>query len=319
MFRKISNKALVVIFAVLAVVAVIVFLHDRKTGDRTFKSELFTIDSANVTSVKIYPKGKKTDPLILEKAGNNWNIVVGPKKYPADSAAIGNILRTLAHVSAERVAASDASGWKSFELTDSLARRVVVQEGNEVTADFMVGKISYSQGQGMQSRGGNQGFSIKSHIRTAGDDRVYVVDGFLSVVFSDQPSQYRNRLVCRFDRNQVNKLTFGYPGDSSFVLTRSGDQWMLNDKPADSAKAVNFISSLANTTGSEFADEESLPFTFPFSLRIEGNNMPAIDLTGAFDPVKKMYYIRSSANTSAVFGSANTSLFNRVFASKSRF
>lgn len=319
MFRKISNKALLVIFVVLAVAAVIVFLHDRKTGDRTFKSELFTVDSANVTLVKIFPKGKATEPLILEKAGNNWNIMSGTKKYPADSTAIGNILKTLAHVSAERVAASDPSGWKSFDLTDSLARRVVVQQGNEVTADFMVGKISYSQEQRTQYRGGNQGFSIKSHIRVAGDDRVYVVDGFLSVIFSDQPGQYRNRLVCRFDHNQANKLTFGYPGDSSFVLMREGGKWMLNGQPADSAKAAGYINSLANTMGNEFADEGNLPFTFPFSLKIEGNNMQTIDLQGAVDPVKKMYYLKSGANTTAVFGSSNTSLFNRVFASKSRF
>jgi hypothetical protein len=319
MFRRLNNKILLILFAILAIVMVAIYLYDRKTGDRTFRSDLFAVDTASVTAVKIFPKGKTTDPVILEKSGKKWLIKSGGKSYPADSSAISSMLSSIANVTAERVAASDKEGWKGLEITDSLGRHVVVEQGGNVAADFVVGKISFSQSQNQQYRGGNQGFSVKSHIRVAGDDRVYVVDGFLSMLFSDQPGQYRNKVICRFDQKLATRLTFVYPGDSSFVLEQSMNGWMINGKPADSAKTANYLNAISSTSGNEFADEGTLPVTYPYSLKIEGNNMPPIEITGAIDPVKKMYYIRSNANTQAVFGSANTSLFGRIFASKSTF
>ncbi|MDP1622842.1 MAG: DUF4340 domain-containing protein [Bacteroidales bacterium] len=319
MFRKIDTKKLVFLFLILAILALIVFLRDRNQSDRTFKSELFSVDSASVTAIKIFPKGKNSDPLILEKTGKNWDIKINNKKYPADSAAVNNILTALAQVTAERVAASDRAAWKDLEITDSLGRRVVVEQGKTIAADFMVGKVSVSQRPAMQGMVRNQGFSVKSHIRIAGDDHVYVVDGFLSMIFSDQPAQYRNRLICRFNPKEVTKLTFVYPGDSSFILSRSGNNWLVNGEKADSAKTVIYINSIANSTGAEFADDGDIPVTYPYSLRIEGTNMSPIEVTGATGPLNKMYYIRSSTNTSAIFGSGNATLFNQIFASKSKF
>lgn len=37
MFRKINNKALLILFGILAILAVTVFIYDRKKGDRTFR------------------------------------------------------------------------------------------------------------------------------------------------------------------------------------------------------------------------------------------------------------------------------------------
>ena len=319
MLRKINNKTLFILAVMLAVVETIAYIYDRRQGDRTFRTDLFSVDSATVTAIKIYPKGSTGEPLTLARSGKSWEIRTGNRSYPADSGAISNILSSLAHVTAEHVAASDAAGWKPLEINDSLGRHVVVEQGSSVAADFMVGKASFIQDQGMQNRRGNRGFSVKSHIRLAGDDHVYVVDGFLSMVFSDQPAQYRNRMICRFEPQQVTKLTFIYPGDSSFILSRTGSAWTVSGKPADSAKTATYLASISGTYGSEFEDEEKAPVTFPFTLRIEGNNMAIIEVNGATVAEGKIHYIRSTANTQAVFRSSDASLFNRVFASKNKF
>jgi hypothetical protein len=94
---------------------------------------------------------------------------------------------------------------------------------------------------------------------------------------------------------------------------------MINGKPADSAKTAGYLNSIASTNSSEFADDGNTPVMFPYSLKIEGNNMPPVMITGAIDPAGNKYFIRSDANTSAIFGSSNASLFHRVFASKSKF
>jgi hypothetical protein len=43
------------------------------------------------------------------------------------------------------------------------------------------------------SKRGRTQYPIKSHIRVEGNDRVYVVDGFLSMLFSTNPDQYKKR------------------------------------------------------------------------------------------------------------------------------
>jgi hypothetical protein len=313
MFRKLNNKTLLIIFAVLALLAVIVMIYDNHKGERTFKSELFKVDSAAVTSITIYPKGKGGEMLKLSKAGNGWEIVSGKKRFPADSGVVRNILQSLAHVAPERVAGTDQSVWKTFEITDSASARVVVEQGNKITADFRTGKLSFSQDRNGQYNGGNRNMSVKSHIRVAGDDRVYVVDGWLSVMFSDNPSQYRNRVVFKMDKKLVTKLTFVYPGDSSFVLARNDSKWTVNNLPADSATTDRFLNSIVNTSSSEFADDGAIFPVYRYTLKIEGSNMTPIEVNGAFDAGSKKYYVRSNVNHSAIFGSSTPNLFNQVF------
>jgi len=318
MFRKINNKTLLIIFAILAIVAVIVYFYDQKKGERTFKDELFKVDSSAVTSITIYPKGKGNEFLKLNKTGNSWEIQVQKKKYPADSSVIQSILQALAHITPERVAGTDRTSWKEYEITDSLSTHVVVEQGNEVTADFRTGKVSFSQNRNRQNYG-NYGMDVKSHIRVAGDDRVYVVDGFLSMMFADDPSRYRNRMVVKLDKKNLTKLSFIYPGDSSFMLLKEGSRWFLNDQPADSALTEQWLNSFAFLTNGDFADEETQPFTFPFNLRIEGNNMNVIDVKGAKDTTAKKYFVKSTFNPSAVFGGPSAILFNQVFPGKNKF
>ena len=317
--KKINNKILLIVFLVLAMLAVIIYLYDRNKGERTFKSELFTVDSANVTSITIYPKGKINGTLNLVKTGKNWEVKYDNRSYPADTMTIRRLLQALVKVNAERVAATDRSGWKDLEITDSSSTRVVVNKESEISADFRVGKVSFSRNDNPQEYGRNQNVIVKSHVRVAGDDRVYVVDGFLSMMFSDQPSMYRNRLVFRFNKNDLAKLTFIYPGDSSFQLVKSGSHWLVNDQPADSIKVENWLSSVANCTSSDFADEKTQPLTFPYALRIEGNNMKSIEVKGAADVVSKKYFVCSTFNPSATFGGSNAYLFNQVFPGKAKF
>jgi hypothetical protein len=316
MFRKINTKLLLLLFAVLALIVIVVMVYDRRKGERSFRSDLFTVDSVRVTAITIYPKGKIKPEIMLVKTGNSWEIKSNNKTYPADTGIIQNVLHMLGHVKPERVSGTDRSSWKELEITDSLSTRVVVEQNKEVAADFRLGKISFMQNSGMQDYGGNRNITIKSHIRVAGDDRVYVVNGYLGSMFSGQLSQYRIRTVIRLNKTQLSKLTFSYPGDSSFVLVRNGNKWFVNDQPADSTSVERYLNSIAYAINSEFADDA--PF-YTHQLRIEGNSMQVINVKGAFDPQSKKYFVTSSCNPSAIFSSANASLFHQVFASESGF
>jgi hypothetical protein len=317
--KGINNKILLIVFVILAIAAVIMYFYDRNKGDRTFKSELFKVDSAQVTAITIYPKGKGDSSLSLVKTGKNWEIKSGKRSWPADTSVVQNIISTLLHAKPERVASKDRSSWKEMEITDSLSTRIVVYENNDDVADFRLGKISFSQGDNMPGYGRRQNIIAKSHVRVADDDRVYVVDGFLNMMFSGQVSMYRNRMVFRLDKNQLTKLSFIYPGDSSFTLERAIDRWLLNGEPADSTKVDSYLNSIRNTVSTDFADETTQPPVYPYTLTIEGNNMATIVVKGAIDVVSKKYFMTSTFNPASVFGSTNPGLFQRVFAGIGKF
>ena len=317
--KKIKNSTLLILFIVLLVAVAAVFLYDRNKGDRTFKSQLFTIDSIRVSSISIYPKGS-SDAMILSGSGNNWTIRFKDQSFPADTQSIRQILSAVIHAIPERVATTDLSGWKEFEITDSATTRVVIKEGDETTADFRLGKLSFSQINQGQGYGRGQNIIVKSHIRIAGDEKVYVVDGFLSMMFSDQSARYRNKLVSRFDRTFPVRFSFTYPGDSSFQLVKTGARWMIGDKPADSARVESFISSLSQSSNMEMADDNrTVPGIFPFQLSIEGNNMSSIRIEGAIDLASGRHYVKSSMNRESIFASANESLFRQFFKGKGYF
>ncbi|HPS63190.1 MAG TPA: hypothetical protein PLK82_09010, partial [Bacteroidales bacterium] len=90
-------------------------------------------------------------------------------------------------------------------------------------------------------------------------------------------------------------------------------------KPADSARTAIYLNALLSLNDNEFADDGDVPVTFPYLLKVEGNGMQTITLTGAIDPIRKMYYLRSELNPAATFGSATRRVFDLVFAPKSRF
>jgi hypothetical protein len=319
MFKRINNKTLLVIFGALALIALAVYFYDSKKGERTFRSELFKVDSAGVTSITIYKKGSATDFIKLVKSGKGWEIQDQKKQYPADTSIVRNLLSMLSHISAQRVAGSDRESWKAFDMTDSASTRVIVEQGKEVTADFRLGKSSFSQSRSRQNYGGGYGMEASSHVRVPEDDRVYVVDGYLSMMVTGDPSRYRNRLVMKFDRQAVRKFSFVYPGDSSFSLVREGNKWMLNNQLADSVLTEQWINSVSHVSNGEFGDNENLPFNMPYSLHIEGNNMQPIDLKGSKDDAARKYVVTSSANSFAVFSSMTPGLFRQVFPSKSKF
>ena len=316
--KRVNNKYLLIAVVVLALLALIMVVFDKYKGERTFRAELFSVDSTAVTSIIVYPKDKTKTPINLIRNGKSWEVKQESRSYPADTAVISRILKALVNVKTERVAATGKDGYKGLEITDSLSSRVVVNQGKSIAADFRLGKISFSRNNN-SGNGQNQNVDVKSYIRVADDEKVYAVDGFLSMMFSDNTSMYRNRMVFRFNKTDITKITFIYPGDSSYQLVKSGVHWMINDTEADSAKTETWLSSVANCTGSDFADGQMQPFSFPYTCRFEGNNMKTIEVKGALNETGKLYFIKSTFNPPAIFGGSNAHLFNQVFPGKAKF
>jgi hypothetical protein len=291
MFRKINSKLLYIAFVVLLAIVVLVELMDSRKGGRTFKSVLVEVVAKEVTSIEIYPKAANGKLIKLFRKNDLWKVESEGKKYNADQATAGRMITELNSLKPKSVAATKKENWGKFEVTDSLGTQVKLLKGSDVVADLLIGKFSYSEPRNMTS-----------YVRLAGDNEVYGVDGMLGMSFNRNLNSFRDRTVIKSNKNDWTKLTFNYPADSSFVLEKKGEKWMIGEMETDSALVAQYFTKIANLSDGSFAEQK--PGIAPtHRLTIEGNNMmQKVEIVGYYtDP--ENFILESNQNPDTWFNS----------------
>jgi hypothetical protein len=321
MLSKILNiKTLLILLAILVIAYVIAKLTEGE--DRTFKSEMVSIDSALVTKMIITPKlGESAKEVTFTKTGVEWKLESDGKSYIPDPSSIKNILSELMRMKSERVAAIDQSKWKEFEVTDSTATRIKVYNGKKVIADLYVGKFSYAQAQGQQQNPYQQSKGkMSTFVRPAGDNAVYVIEGFIKMSIQANVNAYRNKTLFASNKDDLNKITFNYPEGNGFVLSKEDNKWLLNGIATDSTLTARYLSKLARVTSSNFIDEVSpLISTATHSVRIEGNNFAPVEIKAFPADTVNKYVVTTSLVPDAKYSGSKSGLFERVFVMKESF
>ncbi len=318
MFKKVKLSTLIIILIILFAAVIVMQRWDAMKGERNFKSTLTEVDTANVTAIYVNPKDKKTGESKFTKSGLNWQFTNQNKRYRANNEFVNEVLKIFAVLKSQRVAATEKSKWAEYELIDSMATHVKIEVKNEVVADLYIGKFTFSQGKNnpMMRQGGG---SITSYIRLADDDIVYAVDGFLSMMFNRSVESFRYNTLISNTKEVWEKISFSYPADSSFSLTKTGEKWQINGTEGDSALIAQFINTLSNTTSSDFYNENVTLQTPSHKIKIEGKNLGIpIEINAYIADETNKYFITSNLNTEAKF-SAKNGLFSKIFASKSKF
>jgi len=321
MYKKLNIKSLLIIFAVLLILVLIVFYVDSRKGERTFRSNLVDIDTARVTSIVIYSKTNRDEPVRIQRKGQLWKIQSQQASLNADKKMVNNILSSLTGLKPQRIAATGKSRWKEFEVTDSLATRVQLMKGRKIGADLYFGKFSYQQPKGQMAYYYNRQGKISTCVRLANDKIVYVVDGYLGMTLNRGVNDFRDKSVIKSNKSDWTNLSFTYPADSSFSLVRQGDNWTVNGSPADSASVAGYFNSISWLTSQEFIDDQKLLYPEPeFTLKIEGNNFIKPIQVKAFkaDTINR-YLITSSLNEGTVFSCEKSGLTEKIFVGKKRF
>ncbi len=301
MFRKINSKILISIFVVLLALVVLVELIDSRKGNRTFKNELVNVEAAEVTSVELYPKAVNGNLIRIFLENEKWKVESDGKTYNADGPNVTRMIAELNEMKPKSVAATSKDKWEQFEVTDSLGTRVKLMKGSDVLADVVIGKFSFQQPR-----------TTTSYVRLTDDKEVYGVEGMLAMSFNRNLNSFRDRTIIKSNKADWTKLTFSYPADSSFVLERRDNKWMIGDMQADSAKVAQYFTRIANLTDGSFINEK--PVVAPtHRLSIEGNNMmQKVEVIGYYsDP--EHFVMESNLNPDTWINSTTTA--EKVFTS----
>ena len=159
-----------------------------------------------------------------------------------------------------------------------------------------------------------------TYIRHTDEESVYAIDGFLSFSVNQPFSGWRNKTFITGNKDNWNSLTFTYPGDSSFMLVKQNNKWIVNGTPADSGKAEQYLNALANMQNSSFVDQFSPSSTAIYTLTIQGNNQSApINVLAYPTDSTQKFILHSSLNNDAYFNDGQSHEVENIFVSSKSF
>ena len=308
MFKKLSNKYLLIFIAALGVVVLLVNYLDSTKSNRTFREELVAIDSAAVTQILLYPKATEHAEVKLEKIGDLWQVMLANgKKASVPIDRIQGLIIELQKIKPMRLAATKRSRWVDFK-TDSSGTRVKVMEGENTTLDIIIGRFDFDQ----------QARSATSFVRLYDDSSVYAVDGFLELSFNQGHDSFRDKALISTSSSTILQVNFVYP-DSSYSIVKNEDRWMLDDIELDSAAVAGYLNTLANTRGNQFIDDADPAFltSATYSLRVETMDAGTITVNAYVDSSRSV--VNSSQNPESYFDGNVNNLVKTLFVGPSKF
>lgn len=309
MFKKLNINWLIILLLVLGGIVFFNKFYQSKKEESTFSDEFVKIDSSLVTGIYIYPKVEKGKEIKIIKNGNRWDLQNDKIKTAADSNAVNNLLSMFSNMKSLSLAGQDKSTWNDLQVGDTSGTKIKIVTGVK-TYTMVVGKFGYNPA----ARNG------LTYIRHADAEAVYSVSGFLSFTVNQGFSNWRIKTFINGNKDNWTSLTFSYPADSSFMLSKSGNDWLLNGEMADSAKTMQYLNGLANMQGSGFIDSYSPSSTPVYTLTINGNNQlsPITVVAYPSDSIQK-FILHSSLNADGYLSEGQGHLMDRLFVGKGNF
>jgi hypothetical protein len=317
MYRQLKTRRLLLIVGLLLIAVAALTLKDYFKGDRSFRKNVLELDSAKIVSIKINTSQPSAKSIKLFKEKDQWKVSDDAHSYSADPGIVANILNELCSMKIESLAGSSSANWSEFEVSDSAGIKLSVEElGNKQIYTVFLGKFSYQKPTNPYDRQGK----LSSYVRVAGEDETYSVRGFLRMNFAPEINNYRNKFLTKSSASAFSKISFTYPADSSFVLLKENNKWLINGMTTDSTKLDNYLSEIEHLSSYDFADTVKHGVMPAYSIKIEGSALPvAIELKAYKKDFTEGYVINSSFNAEAFFNGSAQSLFSKIFKGKKEF
>lgn len=304
MAKNTKNKRLLIVFAALLALVVVIFTNKNSKKESSFDKQLVEIKSDEITQLKLYPKILKGDEVTINKEGDQWMISDGTNSYRANNSAISSMLSSLENLEAKSLVANSKDKWDEYEVSDSLAAcRVEAYKGSKKEADVIIGKFKFAQPR-----------SMSTYVRVSGKKRTFKVDGFLSSTFNRKINDLRDKTLLKDLTTNWSKITFDYPADSSFVLTKDNAKWMVDGVMADSVSMAGYINTMKNISGINISDiTPGGPVLY--QVTIDRENLSPVTFQVKQNGAENL--LSSSENKAVWF--KDKSVIDKIFVPKSKF
>jgi hypothetical protein len=274
------------------IVLVLVFANpfrDTLRSRTTDWAELYAdVDLSRADRIRVKTM---TDSTLLVREGASWT-VASQGGFPADTAAVGNLLRAVKNARSTGIASTNPENQSRFQV-DRTGVEVEVQEGEKTLAHFTVGKMG-------------QDFTT-SYVLPAGSDEVHVVRGMNRNLFA-RPQGMRDRTLLAFDPAAARAVRHE-AASGGWELSRSDTTWMVqaagdpSSHPAQVSVANEVVQTLSTLSADGFF--EGSPDTLDsglgspehrFTVRLADGSESSVAI-GKKDDRGQYYAVRSDRPT----------------------
>ncbi len=301
MFKNMNTAKLLGILAILVVVYLAFNFFDKGSRSKEFKSELVVIDSAKVDKIIIQ---KEDEKLELRKEGEQWKVEISEGQFKhATNNSVLQTIESIMSIKPSRVVARSEDKWKDYQV-DSLGTKVQIFEEGNNTLDLIIGRLQFVDQR-----------NYFTYVRLSDEKDTYIANNFLAMAINTSPNNFRDSKVLSINKDSIQQISFNY-SDSSFVLSKINDQWIIDGNPTDSTNTAKFLSSLNRLNNSNFYDQELPSVSSNFTVAIKENNGNQTEIKGWIEGTENMI-VSSSANTENIFN--DNGLAEKLFKSKSYF
>jgi hypothetical protein len=301
--KKLNNKVLLIALVLILSVFILSRWLRSPGLESTLPQQLVTLDTARITKLTMLGTSTDSQQVVLTKEGNTWFVSNGRKKVAADVAVVKTTLGSLTDLKPQRLASRKKDKRPLYQVDDT-GTRVAVYYDEDKKAEMIIGKSSYSQAGAF------------TYARMSDEDEVYTVDGTLAYQFNRAFDEWRNKSLLRVNKEEIHKIIFQYPSDSSFVLEKRDSLWYVNDIKADVGKTNTFLSQLAFKNGNAFADDFVANAPPTINIQIESKLGVLANVKGWM--VNADWIVSSSTQENVFFSAAGTPIIGDLFIGKEK-
>ncbi len=308
-----NNSKLLIVFVVLIAVFLLVKYFNMSKTRGNFNPDVISLDTGAIAEILLYPQINKQQEIRLFQENGVWKVQKGEFSVKAMKPTVMALINGIKNIKPTRLAARSKEKWEKFQVNDSLASivKIILNNGEEI--GLMIGKFSYKQAQ-QKNPYQQQGIQTISYFRVKGQEETYATDGFLTMTFNRDFNAFRDQTFIKSNGDNIRKLSFLMPGDSSYNLSRVDSVWMMDAHKADEAKVKQLISKLGMNNQNQFVDSLTIVNDPLYSLTIEGDNMNEIKIE-SFELDSGNVLMKSSLNEEALFKVPKSGLFDDLFKS----
>jgi hypothetical protein len=320
MTKRLDNKRLLYLLTGLVAILILTVIIKIPKENGTLRDKIADFDTSGVAKIIIHPKAGKGDSFELYRQNSKWMVKQGSIESASQPGAVENIFSETLGLKPESLASVNKKEWARYDLTDSLATRIeFLNKKGKRMADLMFGKMDYKQQQNPYAGYGGNNVQVTSYVRLHNENKVYAVSGFISFTFGTSFNDWRDKTFIKTDRNNITRMIFTYPADSSFTLIRNGNLWNIAEAKADSSKVAGYLNTLVQENGQKIMDNFHPSGNPVYQLKIEGNNMKDIDVSCYNNIAGGEYIVNSSLNPEIYFSTKKKEIPDRIFKSAGYF
>ena len=245
LFAK-SAKKLYIVLGTILLVTVLVLLMKSFGGSKGDSVSGFpSFDTAKVTMMKMLPKGGNGEIIFAKKAGA-WSItakLLNDKPVQASSQRIEGMIGLLSGMKIINLVSRNIEDLKKYGL-DTGATVVRLFSGEENIFEVSIGRSEMLSPQEMGT-----------YVKAAGSNDVYLVSGFLDMMFNSDVSLYRDRALTFGGAESWQEIKFS--GSEDFLMKRNVTDWEVEGKKLDSARITEYLTTFARLEGNDFVNDFS--------------------------------------------------------------